>query len=280
MKSLSSSEKFLEFWNYNKIWNHTLFSKIIKYKEVKDSSSIKTLDETASLSPNITKAVQKESLTWKEKLKKSEKDFHQYVAALFLVKNLVLKFALVFIFAILIFSLGFGLRYHFLYVVHDFVLNPGVGMSIAANQPVAVVYTIQALPCIFALLAFLFIPQWWVCFGFIMMFFGGLMNIIDRSMGGQVWNTHWLTKPGHGILEQLKNKVVDYFNAPNSIFNIADVFVLLGVGFVVASIILFIVFLFLKENYKGVYPWEHGFKEVKANLKKTDQTNKQFNKQV
>lgn len=167
----------------------------------------------------------------------------KYLSSIFLLKNILLKIVLLILLGLLIFGLGFGLRHHYLYKEpNDVLLNPGIAFSHLANQNSSVVYFVQSIPCIISFLVFLFVPQWWISFGFIMMFCGGLMNIIDRSMSGQ-----WFY-PSENREVNLEGKVVDYFNGGSSVFNIADVFIIMGVCFAVLSIIIYVVILYKKEK--------------------------------
>lgn len=76
-----------------------------------------------------------------------------------------------------------------------------------------------------------------------MMFFGGLMNIIDRSMNGPVPPQY----VAQGVTS-LKGYVVDYFNGGSSVFNIADVFVVMGTCFAALGLIVYCYILYKHEK--------------------------------
>ena len=179
-----------------------------------------------------------------------------YLSSIFLLKNIFLKIFILIILCGLILGLGFGLREHFIHVAETnnywdngrqiVILNRGIAFSGLENASSSVVYFVQVLPCIVAFVAILFINKWWIYLGFVMMFWGGMMNVIDRSMGGFIQ----FAQNGQpvGSPEDLKNAVVDYFPAPGSTFNIADVFVIMGVSLAGLSIVVWTVLMYLKER--------------------------------
>ncbi|GAA5414343.1 signal peptidase II [Ureaplasma ceti] len=211
-------KKFIKFWNENKVLNYVIFHNLIA--------------------------------------KLQKKGLKKYLSSIFLSKNVIFKTILLIIFAALIFGLGFGLRHYFLtYDPGAVVLNPGVAFSHLAHDSSSVVYFVQAIPCIIAFFIFVFVPQWWISFGFVMMFCGGLMNIIDRSMAG------YLIQYGpNGMLQKISmaGKVVDYFNGGSSVFNIADVFIVTGVCFAVASLFLYAILVYLRDKKTEAQRHEEG----------------------
>lgn len=188
-----------------------------------------------------------------------------YFYDLFLVRNLILKLFFICTLAILVLGLGFGLREHFLSVIptasdpRPVVINFGIAMSTLAstgkNDP-SVVYFVQAIPIIIAFLCLVLMPKWYIAIGFTMMFFGGLTNIIDRAIPKDVmvyWTSlsNWdlpsgipHTYLGHNIyVIHYSHGVADYFKGINSIFNIADVFIIMGVVLGILAIIVWIFFV-------------------------------------
>ena len=206
-----------KFWNENGFLNHVLFSKHI------------------------------------DKCKKE--GLKNYLSSIFLLKNIFLKIFIFIILCALVLGLGFGLREHYIQIAETnnfwkngnkiVELNPGIAFSGLANAPSSVIYFIQALPCAIALVAILFINKWWIYLGFILMFWGGMMNIIDRSLGGMI---HFARDGEIYDIVNLKGKVIDYFPAPTSTFNIADVFIIMGVSMAGVAILAWAIMMFIKEN--------------------------------
>lgn len=68
------------------------------------------------------------------------------------------------------------------------------------------------------------------------------MNIIDRSMNGPI-------PPQYvGEVTSLEGYVVDYFNGGSSVFNIADVFVVMGTCFAALGLVVYCYILYKHEK--------------------------------
>lgn len=160
-----------------------------------------------------------------------------YFKDLFIVKNIFLKILMICILVPLVLGLGFGLREHFLNIPFPkAVINTGIAFSglaeIGKTDP-SVVYVVQAIPIIIAFFCLLLIPKWYVAIGFTMMFFGGLTNIIDRSIP-KTFTNHWGTEYVN------QTGVLDYFMGINSIFNMPDVFIIGGVVLGLLGIVIWV----------------------------------------
>ena len=69
-----------------------------------------------------------------------------------------------------------------------------------------------------------------------MMFFGGLTNIIDRAVPKTI--AYW--SDGMILHKHYPTGVSDYFKGVNSIFNIADVFIIMGVVLGIIGMVVYI----------------------------------------
>lgn len=186
------------------------------------------------------------------KLKKIDNlTLRNYIIESFKFKYIFTKLILILISGILIFSLGFGLREYFInYRSDEVVINYGVAFSLADSQNPAFVYTIQSIPVIFSFIGIVVFKNPLNYLGMTWMFFGGLMNIIDRSIATPA------TVNGHSTI----NGVIDYFHAPGSVFNIADVFIVSGVIIAIVLIVTNLIIAFLKERKQDIEDEKDFFK--------------------
>ncbi|MCF0217626.1 MAG: signal peptidase II [Malacoplasma sp.] len=112
--------------------------------------------------------------------------------------------------------------------------NPGISFGSLANSSSSVVYFIQAIPVVIGIIVWVFSSNYLLDIGISLFFFGGLCNIIDRSLYDSFANNalfNWVQK---------ENVVVDYFQfLPNSaIFNFADAFIIIGIILIVIEILI------------------------------------------
>lgn len=173
-----------------------------------------------------------------EKIK--NESLRKYCLSFFKIENLVFKLILFICIGIVVLGSGFGIEFWYVKNNPDaIVLNPGVGFSFGQNFDSWAVYLIQSIPIVISLIAFVFVPRWWMSFGFLMMLFGGLSNIIDRSLDFVV----------NG--ESTLNKVVDYVSFLKTTINANDVWICIGVGFVVLSIIVWVFIAIKNDDHEG-----------------------------
>lgn len=161
------------------------------------------------------------SLFQKQILMIRNKKLQKYFLNLLEIKVLILKFVFFVILSTLIFTSSFGIRQYFIdFNPNEIVLNPGIAFSQFDDANSAVVYLIQSIPVILAFLAIIFLPNPYICIGLITLLLGGLTNIIDRSLGGEIEiNNH---------LVSLKNAVIDYIPIGNTKANLPDIYIITG----------------------------------------------------
>lgn len=167
----------------------------------------------------------------KQILNIKNKKFQRYFLSLFKMKNVILKLVFFLILAILVFTTCFGIRQYFIsFNPNEVVLNSGIAFSQFANANSFIVYFIQSIPVVVAILAILLIPNPYICIGIMMLLFGGLVNIIDRSLGGTILI--------HGTIYNLKDSVVDYIPVGATKANLPDIFIIIGACLAVFSILI------------------------------------------
>lgn len=129
--------------------------------------------------------------------------------------------------------------------------NNGVAFSTFENSSVSFVYFVQILPIIISFGFLVFTKSVWFDIGFSMIITGGLSNVIDRSI---------IDTYTYNIVptNQTINAVVDYFYFSfingSAIFNMPDVYVIIGVIIVISKLIVQTIIDYLhyeKENSKN-----------------------------
>ncbi len=164
-----------------------------------------------------------------------------YFYAFFKFENLLFKLILLVVIGLIVMGSGFGIEKYILANKPDqIVLNPGVGLSLFDGANPSVVYLVQSIPIVISVIAFVFIPQWWLAFGFLFMGFGGLSNIIDRSLD--------FSYVQNGVTKSSLNAVVDYWPFVKTTINMNDVWVCIGIGVIVLCFIIWLVLTFKKYN--------------------------------
>ncbi len=163
-------------------------------------------------------------------LKIKNKNVKRYFSNLLNYKLIILKLIFFILFSTLIFTSCFGIREYFLkYDCHSIILNSGVAFSQLSNASSTVVYFIQSIPVIVAFVVIMFIPNIYICCGLMILLLGGLTNIIDRSLGGEISQTNTC----------LKDSVIDYIKIGNVKANLADIYIIVGTGLTVLIAIIF-----------------------------------------
>lgn len=173
----------------------------------------------------------------KQILKIKNKKINKYFLSLFSLKVIILKLVFFLILSILIFSSSFGIREYFIqYNPEGIVLNPGIAFSQLNNANLTTVYIVQSIPVVVAFIAIIFVRNPFICFGLMMLFFGGLCNVIDRSLDGVIINN-----------QDLKNCVIDYIPVGKTMANLPDIYIITGA--IIAGLLSFIeVIKIIKNN--------------------------------
>ena len=187
---------------------------------------------------------------------KSE-ETRKYWSNILLVKNILIKFLIFVLVGIFVMGLSFIVRQIMMdYSPEKIVLNPGVGFSIGANSDPAIVYLIQAIPCVITFLIFFFVTNKWIYIGLFVIFFGGLSNIIDRAL------------PLHIILADGKpfssNAVVDYIPWFSTTCNLPDIFITIGAIYTILILIVTIFITWKKERQTPIAPTKEQAKKPES----------------
>lgn len=141
-----------------------------------------------------------------------------YFLSLFNSKSLLIKIILFLLIGFVVLLFSFAIRNYYLTVdTKNTVFNDGVAFSMGSSLNSVTVYIIQSIPTFISFLAVIFTPKIIYYLPFIFVGFGGLSNIIDRSIVDVM----------NGV--SYYNTVVDYLAASSSIFNLPDMFVVGGV---------------------------------------------------
>lgn len=122
------------------------------------------------------------------------------------------------------------------------VPNPGISFSAFTDASPAVIYLIQAIPCALTLLLFLFLNDKLTYFGLLIVFFGGLSNIIDRALPLDLII-------GNGVIFP-SNAVVDYIPLIKTYANLPDIFISFGAALSVLGLIIYIIKIYRNEKQK------------------------------
>lgn len=114
--------------------------------------------------------------------------------------------------------------------------NTGISFSLFNNNSASLIYFIQSIPIILAFIFLIFSKYLLNDFFIGLVFFGGLSNIIDRSI---IDNYLYITN-----IYKI-DAVVDYLQfsfIPNSaIFNFPDVFIVIGIISFILSILIYLI---------------------------------------
>lgn len=173
---------------------------------------------------------------------KSE-DFKNYLQDLLLVKNILIKLLAFIIIGLIVMGSSFIVRQIFIdNYPNKIVPNPGISFSAFTDASPAVIYLIQAIPCALTLLLFLFLNDKLTYFGLLIVFFGGLSNIIDRALPLDLII-------GNGVIFP-SNAVVDYIPLIKTYANLPDIFISFGAALSVLGLIIYIIKIYRNEKQK------------------------------
>lgn len=111
--------------------------------------------------------------------------------------------------------------------------NPGISFGNLGDKSPSLVFFVQSIPIVIGGVALIFSWNYLYDIGLSMLFFGGLCNVIDRSLPDVYTNLTDLSQ---------SNAVVDYFQFSfiknSAIFNFPDTFIICGVILICLQIII------------------------------------------
>lgn len=167
-----------------------------------------------------------------EKIKNDE--LREYWKTFFSLKTILLKVIILLIVATIVMSTSFGLRQIFIDYFPNLIFpNEGISFSFLSNVSSEIVYLIQAIPCVLTFIAFIFINKPSIYIGLLIILFGGLSNIIDRSL-----NLNIIVAGGKLFPN---NAVVDYIPLFNTKCNLPDVFITCGAVITIIFLLIYLV---------------------------------------
>lgn len=171
---------------------------------------------------------------------KSE-DFKNYLHDLFLVKNLFIKLLAFIIIGLVVMGSSFITRQIFIDNFPNRIIpNPGISFSALANASASVIYLVQAIPCVLTFFLFLFLNNKLIYCSLLIIFFGGLSNIIDRALPLDLIVSGGIRFPD--------NAVVDYIPLIRTYANLPDIFISIGAVLSVLSLIIYIIKVYRSER--------------------------------
>lgn len=178
------------------------------------------------------------------------KNIKNYLITIYTPKLLITKLIIFAVSAFVIFLSSFLIRNYMInsqYGEYSFLKgfleiritqNTGISFSGLKNSSPWLVYLVQIIPIIISTIVLVFSKWLYIDIGLSMLLFGGLTNVIDRAIPDNYLHLSHLNVDS-------MNAVVDYFMfsfIPNSaIFNLPDVFIIVGVITIgIASLVYFI----------------------------------------
>lgn len=196
-------------------------------------------------------------------VKKNENNFSKYWKKIInYTKNLytstywIYKLIIFIVVSILVIGISFGIREIILnsqaqnkdlipnFLKLQIVGNTGIAFSNLGNSSVSFIFFIQIFPVIFLSFILIFTKSIAIDIGLTMVIAGGLSNVIDRGLYD---NYKYLSS----VVES-QYAVVDYLTfsfIPNSaIFNVPDVFVIIGIITIGIYIVYYYVKTFINEK--------------------------------
>lgn len=177
-------------------------------------------------------------------------DLREYWQSFFLLKNILLKIIILIVIGFVILSTSFGVRQAFINHAPNLIFpNEGISFSFLSNASPTLVYVIQIIPCFLTFVFFIFINKPSIYIGLLIVFFGGLSNIIDRALPLNIIVANGKYFP--------VNAVVDYIPWFNTKCNLPDIYITIGTGITLIFLIIYL--------YKTI-------KEEKNNKNKTNQS--------
>lgn len=181
-------------------------------------------------------------ICFNEKIDKiKSEDIKEYLKEFLLVKNILIKISLFVLIGIFVLGLSFILRQIFIDNYPNKIIgNTGISFSFLSNVSTAVVYVVQILPSLFMLIFAIFLNEKYLYIGLLVMFFGGLANIIDRALPLDLIVEGGKQFPSHAV--------VDYIPWFNTKCNLPDIFITLGVIYTIISLVFYIINTFKKSK--------------------------------
>ena len=175
-------------------------------------------------------------------------------------KYIIYKAIIFFVISIIVLAISFGIREFILNIQneeYDFMKNflsikvignTGIAFS-ALSSNTGLVYFVQIIPIIISFAVFIFSNSIYIDIGLSMIIFGGLANVIDRGVVDNYSNIN---------IENTVNAVVDYLYFPfiknSAIFNIPDIFIIIGVIWIIIFILVNIIKSFIYEKKNNISP--------------------------
>lgn len=136
--------------------------------------------------------------------------------------------------------------------IFSFTINNGVALGSLGNADVGLVYFLQALPILIGSIAFLFVKESYFYIPLLFLLFGGMGNIIDRSIpeyqliGIPGFSDNPNDRGGNVIF----HGVVDYWRFSNSVINLFDVYIVTGICVLILFLVINIVVKWNDEKKK------------------------------
>jgi signal peptidase II len=127
------------------------------------------------------------------------------------------------------------------FIVFKYMVNQGSAYGAMADKP-ALVITLASIITIVCLFLFVCSSNKMIIATFAIIFGGSFGNLLARA---------W--EPTNGVVDFL---VWDFWNAGNYIFNLADLFVNIGIGLAILSIIIYVVQFTVEWVFKSKHPDE------------------------
>lgn len=129
--------------------------------------------------------------------------------------------------------------------IFHFTLNNGIALG-RINNHSGIVYTLQSIPIILGFLSFIFLKNSCYYVPLLFLLFGGLGNIIDRSIPEfelfnalpNIFHNSLINPNSVGGGDDVINGVVDYWKFVNSIINLFDVYIVVGVCVLVVILVI------------------------------------------
>lgn len=176
--------------------------------------------------------------------------FLTHLKSIYLTKIIYVKLSIFFLIAFVVLTTCFALRDALLdyaktngvdntkwilipnFLEIELTFNPGIAFSGLSNNSSTLVYFVQSIPLIIGLTIFLFSKSYLIDIPICFLIFGGLSNVVDRSIVDATLNSNF------------SHTVVDYFRFSDAffknfaIFNLCDVYIILGVIWLVILLLI------------------------------------------
>lgn len=113
--------------------------------------------------------------------------------------------------------------------------NTGIAFSGLASHSASLIYFLQIFPIIFSLIALIFSNSILLDIGLSFLFFGGSSNLIDRMIFDD-FKTINVSNTVNSVVDYLKFS--ENFIKNSAIFNLPDIYIIIGMIFLVISILI------------------------------------------